>query len=164
MMCESCLLGPFQGTVTHFFIFWFHWRPHACLLCAHHWCLHPLAFSPCHNLSVPACRLWAPMQKKKQQTSSLWPLGVSKFNARCPQRWFLLCQNDKLLYFCIRFQKKWSFETEINYTVNKQDIIHISPLLSINDAYPKILIARTHHEKYDYQGIMIYDITQWLSE
>ena len=27
-----------------------------------------------------------------------------------------------------------------------------SPLLAIRDAYPKMVIARTHHETYDYQG------------
>ena len=38
------------------------------------------------------------------------------------------------------------------------------PLIKIRDAYPKILIARTRHELYDYQGVKIYDLAYWLKE
>ncbi len=38
------------------------------------------------------------------------------------------------------------------------------PLLKIRDAYPKRLIARTKHELYDYQGIMVFDLARWLKE
>lgn len=37
-----------------------------------------------------------------------------------------------------------------------------SPLLAIRDAYPKMIIARTHHENYDYQGVQVVDICRWL--
>ena len=34
--------------------------------------------------------------------------------------------------------------------------------MQIKDNYPKLLLARTKHPKYDYNGIEIIDLEEWL--
>ncbi len=38
----------------------------------------------------------------------------------------------------------------------------LRPLAKIRDAYPRLLIARTRHSEYDYEGVRILNISNWL--
>ena len=38
----------------------------------------------------------------------------------------------------------------------------LAPLLSVMDAFPKVLIARTRHEPYTREGVLVLDLARWL--
>ena len=38
----------------------------------------------------------------------------------------------------------------------------LAPLLSIRDAFPEVLIARTRHEPYTREGVLVLDLARWM--
>lgn len=67
-------------------------------------------------------------------------------------------------FVAIRNNEKIYIQVSDDITGQETFTRECDSLLKIQDAYPKMIIARTHHEDYSYEGIQIKDLPHWLLE
>lgn len=65
-------------------------------------------------------------------------------------------------FVAIRRNEKLYIQVSDNISDSATMQREIEPLLEIRDAYPKIIVARTHHEDYQNEGVLITDLSTWL--
>lgn len=66
-------------------------------------------------------------------------------------------------FVAIKRNEKIYIQVSDNISDEKTFEREVSPLLQIQDAYPKMVIARTRYDEYQYEGVKVVDIADWLS-